>query len=120
VLIDGVQDLGLLRGLAAELEPPLAFNQIAGGKSPRCGLTELGAAGVTLVIYSTPCLFAAQRAIESALGTLIAADGRLPAPSGGEVGVADCTGVLQANAARRDVRDIVPVAIDPVAISASA
>lgn len=120
VLIDGVRDPGVLRDLAAELEPPLVFNQIAGGKSPRCSLTELGAAGVTLVIYSTPCLFAAQRAIESALDSLIADDGRLPAPSSSEVGVADCTAVLQANAARRDVRDIVPVGIDPAVISASA
>ena len=120
VLIDGVRDLAVLRNLAAGLEPPLVFNQIAGGKSPRCSLTELAAVGVTLAIYSTPCLFAAQRAIGSALEALTAADGRLPAPGNGEVGVADCTSVLQANAARRDVRDIVPVGIDPVVISASA
>ena len=119
VLIDGVRDLSLLRGLAAELDRPLVFNQIAGGKSPRCSLTELGAAGVTLAIYSTPCLFAAQRAIETALETLSAADGRLPAASREEVGVADCTAVLQANAARRD-QDIVPVSIDPAIVSASA
>lgn len=104
VLIDGVRDLALLRGLAPELGRPLFFNQIAGGKSPRCTLGELRRSGVTGAIYSTPCLFAAQMAIEAALDALGADDGRLPAPGPGRVGVADCTAVLQRNLERRGRR----------------
>jgi 2-methylisocitrate lyase-like PEP mutase family enzyme len=102
VLIDGVRDLALLSRLAAELDRPIVFNQIAGGKSPRCSLSELRELGVTAAIYSTPCLFAAQEAIEAALATLTLDDGRLPAPADDRVGVAGCTAVLQENLSRRD------------------
>jgi 2-methylisocitrate lyase-like PEP mutase family enzyme len=46
------------------------FNQIAGGKSPPASLSELRAAGVSLVNYSTPCLFAAHDAIVDTLTRL--------------------------------------------------
>ena len=48
-------------------DKPLLFNQIAGGKSPRVTLTELREAGAELALYSTPCLFAAQTAIDERL-----------------------------------------------------
>ena len=60
VLIDGLRDLHLLKQFKAGLDVPVMFNQIAGGKSPPYTLDELHAAGVSLVNYSTPCLFAAQ------------------------------------------------------------
>ena len=38
ILVDGVKNLELIRTIAAEVKRPLAFNQIAGGKSPRSSL----------------------------------------------------------------------------------
>lgn len=101
VLVDGLKDLATVRQLSGKAEKPFCFNQIAGGKSPVCSLTELREAGVKLVIYSTPCLFAAQAAIDDALGALRKADGSL---AGSRVGVKDCTAVLSENLARRDQR----------------
>ena len=110
VLVDGVRDLDVVRSLAAQVTCPFTFNQIAGGKSVPCSATELREAGVSLVIYSTPCLFAAQHAMEDALQDLAARDGRLAGPVNGAVGVAECTAVLADNLARRDARDVAPVA----------
>lgn len=98
VLIDGLPSLDLVRRLAADLDKPFCFNQIAQGKSPPYTLSELCEAGVSLVIYSTPCLFAAQSAIESSLAELKARDGTL---AGSAVGVKDCTRVLSDNLDRR-------------------
>ncbi len=97
VLVDGLRDLRLIRELRDLAGLPFVFNQIAGGKSPPCSLSELRDLGAPLVIYSTPCLFAAQEAIERALRDLHAADGYLPAPGPGAVGVKDCTAVLNGN-----------------------
>lgn len=97
VLADGLADLETLNRISRRVNRPLAFNQLAGGKSPRATLAELRARGVTLVIYSTPCLFAAQQAIESALTQLLAADGLLPT---GGVELTECQALLQENLAR--------------------
>lgn len=99
VLADGLEDLELLAELRRHAGRPVAFNQIAGGKSAPCTLTQLADLGVSLVIYSTPCLFAAQSAVDEALVDLKARDGMLPA---GGVGVPECTSLLAANLARRD------------------
>ncbi|MGB5168156.1 MAG: isocitrate lyase/PEP mutase family protein [Acidimicrobiia bacterium] len=112
VLVDGVKDLSLLNELSALVDVPLAFNQIAGGKSPAVTLTELADRGVSIAIYSTPALFAAQSAIEAAMVDLEAADGRLVQPIEGGIGVADCNTLLNENLERarlvrkpRDRRD---------------
>lgn len=97
VLADGLKSLDTVRELAKLAGRPLCFNQMAGGKSPPCTLQELRAAGARLVIYSTPCLFAAQSAIDAAMLTLKAADGSLAASP---VGVKDCTAVLSDNLVR--------------------
>lgn len=102
VLVDGVKDLDVVRWLSTQVDCPLTFNQINGGKSPACTQAELRRAGVSLVIYSTPCLFPAQEAIERALDELVADGGRLPGTTTGRVGVKDCTRVLDENLARRD------------------
>jgi 2-methylisocitrate lyase-like PEP mutase family enzyme len=101
VLVDGMRDLELVRALAARVGRPFAFNQIAGGKSPARSLAELGAAGMSIVIYSTPCLFAAQGAIDESLRALKEEDGRLREPGPGVVGLTDCWTVLDDNLARR-------------------
>jgi 2-methylisocitrate lyase-like PEP mutase family enzyme len=97
VLVDGLKSLETIRQLASRIDKPFCFNQIAGGKSPPCTLSELQAAGVSIAIYSTPCLFAAQNAINEALMTLKARDGTL---AGSPIGVRDCTSVLNDNLAR--------------------
>ncbi|HQR60917.1 MAG TPA: isocitrate lyase/PEP mutase family protein [Methylophilaceae bacterium] len=101
VLIDGLPNLDVVRQLSKEVGRPFCFNQIAGGKSPVYTQGELHEAGVSLAIYSTPCLFAAQSAIEAAMGDLKARDGTL---AGSPVGVRDCNQVLTDNLARRDSR----------------
>lgn len=100
VLIDGLPDLDIIRELSGRVSKPFAFNQIAKGKSPAFTQSELLQAGVSMIIYSTPCLFAAQAAMEDAMTALQAADGKLAADS---VGVSDCNNLLKANLARRDL-----------------
>jgi 2-methylisocitrate lyase-like PEP mutase family enzyme len=99
VLVDGLRDLEALRRVKAEAGRPLVFNQIAGGKSPPCDLSQLRDFGVSVVIYSTPCLFAAQHAIERAMRELAGSDGYLPAPGEDGVGVKNCTALLNDNLA---------------------
>ncbi len=101
ILVDGVCDPSLIGDLSRRASRSFAFNQIAGGRSPALTLTELRRMGVSLVIYSTPCLFAAQRAIEESLDGMQARDGRLEPAGGGAVGVAECTAVLDRNLFRR-------------------
>lgn len=101
VLVDGLTSLEVVRELSRVVDRPFCFNQIAGGKSPPCTQDELHDAGVSLVIYSTPCLFAAQAAIEDAMLDLKARDGTL---AGSRIGVKDCTQILTENLARRDAR----------------
>jgi 2-methylisocitrate lyase-like PEP mutase family enzyme len=104
ILVDGLRDLRLLEGLRHEAGRPFVFNQIAGGKSPPCSLGELRAAGASVVIYSTPCLFAAQQAIDRAMRELQGGDGYLPPPGPGGVGVKDCSALLNDNLARGPAR----------------
>jgi 2-methylisocitrate lyase-like PEP mutase family enzyme len=99
VLVDGLKDLEIVKKLSQQVDRPFCFNQIAGGKSPVCTQTELTQAGISIAIYSTPCLFAAQSSIEQAMLTLKAQDGSL---TGSPIGVKDCTSVLSDNLARRD------------------
>ena len=71
------------------------------------GLTQarpiecLAEAGVSGVIYSTPCLFAAQTAIAEAMRSLDERDGLLPDTG---TDLRGCTAVLEANHARRAIR----------------
>lgn len=97
VLADGITDLSLLDDIRAHVNVPIGFNQIAGGKSPAATLAQLADRGVSIAIYSTPALFAAQRAIEDAMNALELADGRLPQPSEGAVSVGECNKLLTEN-----------------------
>ncbi|MFD8814028.1 oxaloacetate decarboxylase [Streptomyces sp. NPDC059627] len=102
ILVDGVRSEEWIRRIRKVVgDKPLLFNQIAGGKSPRLSLTELDDLGVDVAIYSTPCLFAAHEAMDSALSELKSAVGRLPsvdAASG--IGVKASTTLLERNIAR--------------------
>jgi len=98
ILVDGLKDLNYLSQLKKEINAKYMFNQIAGGKSPPCSLTELKQIGVTIVNYSTPCLFSAQKAIDDCLVKLKKNDGKLES----EITVASCSKVLFENVQRRD------------------
>lgn len=94
ILADGIKDIEIIKILKSQLDKPLVFNQIAGGKSPPCSLTELRDAGVSLVNYSTPCLFAAQAALEDEMKSLRENNGLLYKE---RVGVQECTALLNEN-----------------------
>ncbi|MET9509619.1 isocitrate lyase/PEP mutase family protein [Streptomyces flavidovirens] len=116
VLVDGVRSVEAIRRIRGVIgNKPLLFNQIAGGKSPRLSLSELAALGVDVAIYSTPCLFAAHRAMEEAMAELKATDGRLPSVDGSSragagaavgvgVGVGEVTAMLTENLRRHSTR----------------
>lgn len=102
ILVDGVRDVEWIRRIRKVInDKPLLFNQIAGGKSPRLSLSELTDLECQVAIYSTPCLFAAHAAIDSALSELKKADGRLPEFSPAtSVGVRASTELLEKNISR--------------------
>jgi 2-methylisocitrate lyase-like PEP mutase family enzyme len=99
ILADGLKDLEVVKTLKSKIDKPVVFNQIAGGKSPACSLTELREAGVSLVNYSTPCLFAAQEAMEAQMRLLKEGDGLLLKR---QIGVPECTAILNENLALRN------------------
>lgn len=101
ILADGIKDIEIIKTLKLRVDKPLVFNQIAGGKSPALSLTELKDAGVSLVNYSTPCLFAAQAGIEDQMKWLREQDGFLQKE---RVGVAECTALLHQNLGNRRIR----------------
>lgn len=106
ILVDGVRSAEWIRKIRAVTGgKPLLFNQIAGGKSPRFSLSDLQELGVSVAIYSTPCLFAAQSAMEQALLRLKDDDGRLPKLRDGAVGVAGCIELLERNISRHRDKD---------------
>jgi 2-methylisocitrate lyase-like PEP mutase family enzyme len=101
LLVDGVRSVDWIHKVRAVIgDKPLLFNQIAGGKSPRLSLTELEELGVNVAIYSTPCLFAAQAAMDKAMLELRAEDGRLPEVKDGAVGVATALALVEGNISR--------------------
>jgi 2-methylisocitrate lyase-like PEP mutase family enzyme len=103
ILVDGIRSVEWIRRVRDVVgDKPLLFNQIAGGKSPRLSLDELSELGVDVAIYSTPCLFAAHEAMDSALAELKGAGGRLPVvdPERG-IGVRAATSLLELNMAHR-------------------
>jgi 2-methylisocitrate lyase-like PEP mutase family enzyme len=101
ILADGLRDLSLLTKLKHLTDKPIMFNQIAGGKSPACTLTQLKQAGVSLVNFSTPCLFAAQAAIDQAMRSLLETDGKLVKTETNYVDVPTCNALLTENLALR-------------------
>ncbi|HDK37914.1 MAG TPA: isocitrate lyase/PEP mutase family protein [Thiolapillus brandeum] len=102
ILVDGVKDLSLLQELRQATGKPVVFNQIAGGKSPLHSISEMRRAGVSMVNYSTPCLFAAQAAVEKAMIELHANDGLLPeSPEDSELQC--CAELLNENLYQRDL-----------------
>jgi 2-methylisocitrate lyase-like PEP mutase family enzyme len=100
ILVDGISDLSLLAEIRRTTDKPLAFNQIVGGATSELGTRDLTRAGISLAIYSTPCLFAAQQAVSDAVRKLVACGGRLNEVDG--VTLRECNEKLESNLRRRD------------------
>jgi 2-methylisocitrate lyase-like PEP mutase family enzyme len=101
ILIDAVHDLSVVKDLKNAVSKPLVFNQIAGGKSPVYTLEELEGRGVSIVIYSTPCLFPAQAAVEDAMVFLKENGGIVPTNGSEQVDLNACVDLLKTNQNRR-------------------
>ncbi|PWB65702.1 MAG: carboxyvinyl-carboxyphosphonate phosphorylmutase, partial [Deltaproteobacteria bacterium] len=92
------------REIRGRIGRPLVFNQIAGGKSPSRSFRELREAGISVAIYSTPCLFAAQSAMDGAMKSILQGNGHLPEGGTNPIGISECTAILDENLARRNAR----------------
>ena len=77
VMVEAIHDLSIVKELSNKIKCPIMVNQLHGGKSPNWSLNEMEDAGVSIVIYSTPCLFAAQYSMGKYLDSLLEI-GKLP------------------------------------------
>jgi len=102
VLVDAVGNIEMVAELRRALDCPLAINQIGGGKTPLWNIEELEEAGASIVLYSTPCLFAAQRAVERTLDGLRAEQGLAKAQRDSAT-LAECHRLLRENLEWRHV-----------------
>ena len=100
ILMDGLGELSLIQEASNLTSKPLVFNQMVGGRGSEYSVKTLGDAGVSVVIYSTPCLFAAQDAMEQELEKL-RTTGLLPAPTSGRIGLNECNELLNTNLTKR-------------------
>lgn len=71
VMMEAIRDLKTLSRLRDQISVPIMVNQLHGGKSPNWRFDELEDAGASIVICSTPCLFAAQYGIERYLDMML-------------------------------------------------
>nr|VFK13396.1 MAG: carboxyvinyl-carboxyphosphonate phosphorylmutase [Candidatus Kentron sp. LFY] len=92
VMVEAIDDLEVIRQLRQEVQCPIMVNRLHDGRSPNWTLPEMEEAGVSIVIYSAPCLFAAQYGIERYLADLVRGRGKLP--ESGTVDVDACRMVL--------------------------
>lgn len=100
VLADGIKDLALFAELRQSVSCPVFCNVIGGGKVPACSRADLARQGVQGLIYSTPCLFAAQEAIERALDGLIDESTDLKDALSNGRQLSHCNAILEANLRR--------------------
>jgi 2-methylisocitrate lyase-like PEP mutase family enzyme len=100
VLVDGIKDIALIAQLRNTVNCPVFCNVIGGGRVPGASRNDLAAHGVQGLIYSTPCLFAAQGAIEKALHQLTHDDAPLGDALAGPRDLSHCHAVLDANLQR--------------------
>lgn len=100
VLADGLKDLELIAQIRAAVACPVFSNVIGGGKVPACSRADLAGHGVQGLIYSTPCLFAAQGAIEQALDDLSDAEADLSGTLASTRQLSHCNAVLHSNLKR--------------------
>lgn len=92
VMVEAIKDLETISKLRSKVTVPIMVNQLHGGKSPNWRFNELEDAGASIVIYSTPCLYAAQYGIKRYLDTLLEQK-RLPAEN--TASMDDCARILK-------------------------
>lgn len=105
VMADGITHMETLLRIREEIGLPVVFNQIYGGKSALFDLDELQCSGVSLVLFSTPCLFAAQAAVDGAMSALKASNGLLSREISGGVCLSDAVANLETNLKSRDLHE---------------
>ncbi len=98
VMVEAIKDLDTISKLRSHVSVPIMINKLHGGKSPNWRFDEMEDAGATIVIYSTPCLFAAQHGIERYLDKMLTMN-RLP--SDYTATIVDCARVMNGAALRR-------------------
>jgi len=98
VMVEAIRDLKTIAKLRSHVTVPIMVNQLHGGKSPNWRFDELEDAGASIVIYSTPCLFAAQYGIERYLDAMLEMN-RLPKENTASMN--DCARVLNGNGIHR-------------------
>ncbi len=101
ILVDAVRDTRILKTLKERVPKPLVFNYIYGGKSPAMSLKKLKAHGVSIALYSTPCLFAAQAAVEDTVRRMKENDGLVDDE---RVDLKGCTSLLDENLSKKKSR----------------
>jgi 2-methylisocitrate lyase-like PEP mutase family enzyme len=94
VMVEAIRDLKAVSKLCSLVSVPIMINQLHGGKSPHWRFDELEDAGVSIVICSTPCLFAAQYGIEKYLDMILEMN---CLPSENTASMNDCQRVLNEN-----------------------
>jgi 2-methylisocitrate lyase-like PEP mutase family enzyme len=104
-MVEATRDLDTIANLRRHIDVPIMVNQLHGGKSPNWRFNELEDAGANIVIYSTPCLFAAQRGIERYLDALLQTH-RLPKE--GTASMDECARVLDSNGTPRGDASVLP------------
>jgi 2-methylisocitrate lyase-like PEP mutase family enzyme len=98
VMMEAIRDLETIAKLRSWISVPLMVNQLHGGKSPNWRFDELEDAGASILICSTPCLFAAQYGIERYLDRMLETN-RLPSEN--TVSMKDCARVLDGGVPHR-------------------
>jgi 2-methylisocitrate lyase-like PEP mutase family enzyme len=91
VMVEAIRDLKTISKLRTRVSVPIMVNQLHGGKSPNWTFNEMEEAGASIVICSTPCLFAAQYGIERYLDMMLEKD---CLPSENTVNMEDCSRIL--------------------------
>jgi 2-methylisocitrate lyase-like PEP mutase family enzyme len=96
ILVDGISNVGEIVKSLNVTNRYYVYNQIFGGKSKTLTTTELNKMGISIAIYSTPCLFAAQSAITHAMESLVKSEGNLETIKM-TVNLKECSDALQHN-----------------------
>jgi 2-methylisocitrate lyase-like PEP mutase family enzyme len=91
VMVEAIKDLETISRLRSHVTVPIIVNQLHGGKSPNWRFDELEDAGTSIIIFSTPCLYAAQYGIERYLEMMMEQN---CLPSEHTSSMADCSRVL--------------------------
>ena len=98
VMVEGLTELNRVTRIREAVgTTPIVVNFLQGGKTPPVSLTDLSKLGASIVVYSTPCLFPAQEAIEDAMKRLLDADGLL-SPDAGRIDLKKNNEILRRNA----------------------